>query len=168
MKNGKKYAKKNYRIVNINDKIPMYKHILLTEKYNFNNIQWDQYGHNSDGGASPTKEDLTLGLMYPSDDNDTKLGKFVSLVQPYLQTWYIPLGMYSILLSSYSNLSFAYDIISYSPVPDTRVFTSLVIASYTKIPFLFLLYIKCVSSAHMKQGLLHSLNLLLFPCLIIG
>lgn len=95
-------TKKDYRVVNPNDKLPIYKHILLTEKYNFNNIQWKRYGHGNDGTASPTKIDLELGLKYPSDDQNTKLGKFVSLVLPYIQTWYIPLGMYSGILTSES------------------------------------------------------------------
>lgn len=95
-----KDKKKDYRIVNINDKLPIYKHILLTEKYNFNNIKWKQYGHGKNGTPSPMKSDLTLGVRYPSDDKNTKLGKFVSLTLPYIQTWYIPLSMYSGILNS--------------------------------------------------------------------
>lgn len=92
--------KKDFRVVNVDDKIAIYKHILFTEKYNFNNIQWKQYGHGYDGKNSPMTEDQVYGLRYPKDENNTKLGKFVSLVLPYLQTWYIPLGMYSGILNS--------------------------------------------------------------------
>lgn len=95
--------KKNFRIVSINDKLPIYKHILLTEKYNFNKIKWKMYGHgNEEGKNSPMQSDITLGLKYPKDDNNTKLGKFVSLVLPYIQTWYIPLSMYSGILNAES------------------------------------------------------------------
>ena len=51
------------------------------------------------------KSDLSLGLKYPDDQNSTKLGKFVSLTLPYLQTWYIPLGMYSGILNSTSGFA---------------------------------------------------------------
>lgn len=92
--------KKDYRLVSPNDKLPIYKHILFTEKYNFNNIKWKRYGHGYEGIASTTQVDLELGLKYPKDDQNTKLGKFVSLVLPYIQTWYIPLAMYSGILNS--------------------------------------------------------------------
>lgn len=95
--------KKNFRIVSINDKLPIYKHILLTEKYNFNKIKWKMYGHGNEAGKnSPMQSDITLGLKYPKDDSNTKLGKFVSLVLPYIQTWYIPLSMYSGILNAES------------------------------------------------------------------
>ena len=83
-------TKTDFRIVDVNDKIAIYKHILLTEKYDFNRIQWKQYSHTKAGEDSPLKEDLVYGLKYPEDSNNTNLGKFVNLVLPYLQTWYIP------------------------------------------------------------------------------
>lgn len=98
-------TKSDYRVANVNDKLPIYKHILLTEKYNFNSIKWKRYGHGYDGSSSPMKSDLSLGLKYPDDQNSTKLGKFVSLTLPYLQTWYIPLGMYSGILNSTSGFA---------------------------------------------------------------
>lgn len=93
-------TKANFRVVDVNDKIELYKHILFTEKYDFNRIQWKQYSHTKDEENSPLKEDLVYGLKYPSDSNNTKLGKFVNLVLPYLQTWYIPLSMTSGILTS--------------------------------------------------------------------
>lgn len=93
-------TKTDFRIVDVNDKIAIYKHILLTEKYDFNRIQWKQYSHTKAGEDSPLKEDLVYGLKYPEDSNNTNLGKFVNLVLPYLQTWYIPLAMNSGVINS--------------------------------------------------------------------
>ena len=93
-------TKTDFRIVDVNDKIAIYKHILLTEKYDFNRIQWKQYSHTKAGEDSPLKEDLVYGLKYPEDSNNTNLGKFVNLVLPYLQTWYIPLSMNSGVINS--------------------------------------------------------------------
>lgn len=86
-------AYQNGRIVDTNDKLPLFKHILLTEKYNFNNIKWKSYGHGYDGKDCETKEDLNLGLKYPKDESNTKLDDFIDFSLPYLQTWMIPLGM---------------------------------------------------------------------------
>ena len=97
--------KENERIVDINDKIPLYKHILMTEKYNFNSIKWKKYTHSGLGSAKDVdnfKEDKEKGLKYPDDSkfedgsansNPMKLEKFMDLTLPYLQTWYIPLAM---------------------------------------------------------------------------
>ena len=38
--NEVKDSDKEKRIVNVSDKLPLYKHILMTEKYNFNLIKW--------------------------------------------------------------------------------------------------------------------------------
>ena len=95
----------NARIVNENDKLPLYKHILLTEKYNFNNITWKSYGHSYDASQVPMKEDTTLGLRYPSDNKNTDLSTFVNLTQPFLQSWYIPLGISSGSIYSRKNTS---------------------------------------------------------------
>lgn len=93
------------RIVDVNDKLPLYKHILLTEKYNFNSIKWYKYAHSTSSLAKKVeifKEDRELGLKYPDDSkneadgnnpNPTNLDKFIDLTLPYLQTWYIPLAM---------------------------------------------------------------------------
>lgn len=93
------------RIINIDDKLPLYKHILMTEKYNFNLIKWQKFSHNNNtAGDLKVKfvEDKEKGLKYPDDtkfeDGSTnpspmKLEKFIDLTLPYLQTWYIPLAM---------------------------------------------------------------------------
>lgn len=81
------------RVVDPNDKLPLYKHILLTEKYNFNSITWNRYGH-GDSNTCTMTEDRSLGLKYPKDDN-ADLNKFIDFSLPYLQSWLIPLSMYS-------------------------------------------------------------------------
>ena len=96
---GTTSKKKTKRLVDVNEELPLYKHILLTEKYNFNKISWMQYGHERDGVESPMKADKSLGLRYPSDGNNTKLETFVKLVEPFLQTWYIPLSVASTSLN---------------------------------------------------------------------
>lgn len=102
---GEKDVSDDNRIVDINDKLPVYKHILLTEKYNFNSIKWYKYAHSTSSLAKKVetfKEDKELGLKYPDDskneaggknDKPTELEKFIDLTLPYLQTWYIPLAM---------------------------------------------------------------------------
>lgn len=90
------------RIVDVNDKLPLYKHILLTEKYNFNSVKWLKFSHNATAGekVKDFKEDKELGLRYPDttknnagDPKEVKVDKFIDLTLPYLQTWYIPLAM---------------------------------------------------------------------------
>lgn len=88
-------ATQNGRIVDTDDKLPLFKHILLTEKYNFNNIKWKTYGHGYDGQDSEMQEDLNLGLKYPKDSSNTPLNDFIDFTLPYLQNWMIPLGMNS-------------------------------------------------------------------------
>ena len=55
---------KEKRIVNVEDKLPLYKHILLTEKYNFNNVDWKKFSHNATAGEDikDFKEDKERGL----------------------------------------------------------------------------------------------------------
>lgn len=86
-------AYQNGRIVDTNDKLPLFKHILLTEKYNFNNIKWKRYGHGYEGQECDMQENLTLGLEYPRDESNTTLDSFIDFSLPYLQTWMIPLSM---------------------------------------------------------------------------
>lgn len=86
-------ATQDGRIVDVNDKLPLFKHILLTEKYNFNNIKWKRYGHGYNGSDCDMAQDLNLGLKYPSDETNTKLDSFIDFSLPYLQTWMIPLSM---------------------------------------------------------------------------
>ena len=96
---GTSGGKKTRRLVDVNEELPLYKHILLAEKYNFNKISWMQYGHGRDGVESPMKSDKKLGLRYPTDGNNTKLETFVKLVEPFLQSWYIPLSVASTALN---------------------------------------------------------------------
>lgn len=100
--NDVKENNKEKRIVNVEDKLPLYKHILLTEKYNFNSVDWKKFSHNASAGEDikDFKEDKELGLKYPdttkngsNDPKEIKLEKFIDLTLPYLQTWYIPLAM---------------------------------------------------------------------------
>lgn len=101
-------GKSDKRIVDSSEKLPLYKHILLTEKYNFNNVNWIKYSHSATAGKklsedSQFSKDEELGLKYPdtskSEAGSTsgvtaiKLEKFIDLTLPYLQTWYIPLSM---------------------------------------------------------------------------
>lgn len=96
------------RIVDSSEKLPLYKHILLTEKYNFNKINWMKYSHGSSAGKKLTQDgqfikDKNLGLKYPDTSKSEagttgnvttiKLEKFIDLTLPYLQTWYIPLSI---------------------------------------------------------------------------
>ena len=83
----------NGRVVDVNDKLPLYKHILLTEKYNFNSIKWKKYGHGYEGSDIEMQEDTNLGLKYPKDESNTSLSEFMKFSIPYLQTWMIPLAM---------------------------------------------------------------------------
>lgn len=101
-------GKSDKRIVDFSEKLPLYKHILLTEKYNFNKVNWMKYSHSATAGKklsedSQFSKDEELGLKYPdtskSEAGSTsgvtaiKLEKFIDLTLPYLQTWYIPLSM---------------------------------------------------------------------------
>ena len=76
------------------DKKPIYKHILLTEKYNFNNIKWKAYYHNSDEVNDVSKDnmkyDTTYDLLYPSANANVK--DLINLVSPYLLSSRIPLS----------------------------------------------------------------------------
>lgn len=101
-KNEVKDDKKENRIVDVDDKLPLYKHILLTEKYNFNSVEWIKFSHTDTAGGKVKdyKEDKEKGVKYPDttknnagDPKEVKLDKFIDLTLPYLQTWYIPLAM---------------------------------------------------------------------------
>lgn len=98
--------KLNKRIVDPDDKLPIYKHILLTEKYNFNKINWKIYGHEYNGEEIESvnkanikmKEDTDLGIKYPDkgyNEDDYKADKFIDMTYPMLQNWYIPLAFLS-------------------------------------------------------------------------
>lgn len=83
----------NDGMARLTDNKALYKHILLTEKYGFNRIKWENYNHNQNGARtldeSELKKDRELGIMYPNDDK-TKAEDFMKLTSPYLMTNYIP------------------------------------------------------------------------------
>lgn len=108
---------KTQRIVDPNQKLPLYIHLLMTEKYNFNAVEWKWYGHGHSGedlSTSNITEDKELGLKYPNDGR-TELSTFIDLLSPYMLTWHIPLGFHSgFLTKSGSNKqasAFTYNIV---------------------------------------------------------
>lgn len=95
-------AAKSSRTVDLNQKQELFKHVLMTEKYNFNMVQWMWYGHGHDGDEMTDRNfvfDNELGLKYPSDTNNNKIDTFISLLSPYMQTWHIPLATHSAFLT---------------------------------------------------------------------
>ena len=86
------------------DKQPIYKHILLTEKYNFNNITWKAFYHNSDAVDDVSKDnmtyDTTYQLLYPKAN--ANIQDLVNLTSPYLMTSHIPLSFLSSAMYSSS------------------------------------------------------------------
>ena len=86
------------------DREKLYKHILMTEKYNFNEITWSAHNHNEEENKEIEKKDLkldeSLGLYYPTKGN-AKLDDFIDLVSPYLLSSQVPIAFTS--ASAYSN-----------------------------------------------------------------
>lgn len=74
------------------DKVSLFEHMLKTEKYNFNQINWMKYSHDNNG-EEITKDKLTydssLGLLYPSQGN-AKLKDFMEVTAPYILTSEVP------------------------------------------------------------------------------
>ncbi len=105
------------RVVSPDDKLPLYKHILLTEKYNFNEIKWEKYGHGYAGSPCEMTADVNLGLTYPQDQSNTNLNSFIDFTFPYLQNWLVPLAMHSGLMANSNNeknsksANFAYSVL---------------------------------------------------------
>lgn len=95
----KNFGTKYYRngAITIDDYREIYKHILNTEKYNFNDIIWMNYSHDKDEATKIEDEDLyvndSLKLKYPNDDEMTA-DKFIDMVQPYLLNHNIPLAFF--------------------------------------------------------------------------
>lgn len=121
--NGNLKSKPKQGEVRSSEDRELFKHILLTEKYNFNDIEWGEYTHEGKNGSEPSMEvNKETGLRYPKKEGkgdqsyDEKY--FVNFAYPYLQNWQIPLAMYSGSLStsnpdeSKKNGQFAYQIIS--------------------------------------------------------
>ena len=84
----------NFKMISPYDKRPIYKHVLMSEKYNFNNITWKAYYHNSDEVNDVSKDamqyDTTYDLLYPKANANLK--DMMNLVSPYLMTSKIPLA----------------------------------------------------------------------------
>lgn len=106
------------RLVDSEQKLPLFKHLLMTEKYNFNKVKWEWYGHGHNGEDIPSNNfvnDTELGLKYPSDQNSTEIETFIKLLSPYMQTWHIPLATHSAFLtksgSSDTASKFTYSVI---------------------------------------------------------
>ncbi len=117
---------RNERIANVKEKDYFFEKMLLTEKYNMNQVKWNDYSHVTNGGSLTfLKQDKEYGLQYPKslkqdqpsawdpnnylnrvvkiEDVDETDGKdretFTKLLTPYLQSWLIPLSYYSGLVS---------------------------------------------------------------------
>ncbi len=82
--------------VSVNDERELLKHIFMSQKYDFNNVVWTEFSRNDLKGKEITdiKVDKDLGLKYPNDDKKT-LKDFTKQLYPYLQTWQIPMSMFS-------------------------------------------------------------------------
>lgn len=87
------------RVLSPDDKVSLYEHIMQISKYDFNNVKWKQYGHGHNGNDSPMKDDLNLGVRYPSDQNNTKYETFSTLLRPYLLSYEVPTSFFAGLLS---------------------------------------------------------------------
>lgn len=90
--------------VTLDDFRTMYEHILLISKYDFNNVKWKWYSHESDGGDSPMHVDKNLGVRYPDDSavnsgGQTKYATFSSLLKPYLLSYEVPMSFFCGILS---------------------------------------------------------------------
>lgn len=84
----------------INGKRTLYEHILRTEKYNFNTINWHQIGHNVPDTEQQTEYIVDRELVVPKGTDDDKLALLMDLTSPYLLTNNIPFGMLSGLIAN--------------------------------------------------------------------
>ena len=89
----------------LDGKKTLYEHIQRTEKYNFNNIVWKEYSHNSDGNIITTVDREDLGLKIPSNIDDATLITLFKTTAPYLLTNDIPLGMLCGMVTSATSSS---------------------------------------------------------------
>ena len=89
----------------LDGKKTLYEHIQRTEKYNFNNIVWKEYSHNSDGNIITTVDREDLGLKIPSNIDDSTLITLFKTTAPYLLTNDIPLGMLCGMVTSATSSS---------------------------------------------------------------
>lgn len=112
----------NNRIAYPSDKQSLYQHLLMTEKYNFNAVQWNWYGHGHNGEElsllnGSLKYNDQLGLLYPNDGM-TDLDAFITTLSPYMQTWHLPLAFHSAFLTK-SGSSKAASTFTYSMIKNT-------------------------------------------------
>lgn len=91
---------KNSRVVSPDDRVSLYEHMMLTSKYNFNQIKWKHYGHGIDGSDSPLQNNNTIGIRYPSDQNGTSYSTFLDMTNKYLLSYEVPMSIYSGLISN--------------------------------------------------------------------
>lgn len=88
----------------VNAKRTLYEHILRTEKYNFNAINWKQQGHNSEARDMSTSVLVDRELVVPSGTDEEQLAMLMDLTSPFLLTNNIPFGMLSgLVMNSTSN-----------------------------------------------------------------
>lgn len=84
--------------ISVNEKMPLYKHILNLEKYNFNAIEWVAFNHANQNGKTLQQSELTydntLNLYYPNDGK-TELKTLINLAKPYLFNWRFPVAFTS-------------------------------------------------------------------------
>ena len=100
------------------DERTIYEHILLTEKYNFNNIIWRSFVKSGDSLVPETMQfqlDSESKLKYPVTDgvnsDQYDLNFFTNMVTPYLQSWHIPFAIASGADDAF-NADLAYEIIT--------------------------------------------------------
>lgn len=82
-------------IISVTDNVTIYEHILKSEKYNFNNITWKSYSHDTTGATELDADDFSynasLQLVYPTAGS-VKVEDLMTLVSPYLMSSKIPLA----------------------------------------------------------------------------
>lgn len=61
-------------IVDPDDKLELFKHILLTEKYNFNWINWERYGHGESSYTSSSSSSTTSSTVGSNGPNTSSSG----------------------------------------------------------------------------------------------
>lgn len=101
--------------ISLSKDVNIYEHILNSERYNFNRIDWKEYNRDSTTGKTPEMVvDKETMLQYPKDQ-EKQLDYFVNLMRPYLQSWVIPFSMMAGVTTDTSHINsinFAYEIIA--------------------------------------------------------
>lgn len=86
-------GKLNKNVISPHDKKSLYEHVLKTEKYNFNAINWLKVTHKGEGDGPIDRDklyyDSSLGLLYPNQGGvDSKT--FIEMTAPYMLANEIP------------------------------------------------------------------------------